>query len=294
VHDLDAFDPPAAHSMDCAWYAVDADGRVARFETGEEGGVPLEAAVGAGAGDASFEEDVLYAFLAARRLARGPIPAIELTTDDRLLVVLDTVQGDSRGATYRAATSGEHPADALLARFDPVVVQEAGPRVVMTRKVVRASRAREIASAPGVVAVLPISSASDDSDDRAAEAGLFVFENPEPGDPGRYTRLDPPGAPLALEELPSAVREAIGKTRIPIRFADTPEIELGDHFETIETWGGTATRRPAAEGEAPQWLPIERGRTAVRPASGTPRLGGRTALAIGIVIVVSILYWLTR
>lgn len=35
-----ADDFPAAHSMDTMWFAVDADGRVARFTTGEAGAVP--------------------------------------------------------------------------------------------------------------------------------------------------------------------------------------------------------------------------------------------------------------
>ena len=33
-------DYPAAHSMDTEWFAVDADGHVAVFETGEPGPVP--------------------------------------------------------------------------------------------------------------------------------------------------------------------------------------------------------------------------------------------------------------
>ena len=33
-------DYPAAHSMDTSWYAVDADGHVALFTTGENGHAP--------------------------------------------------------------------------------------------------------------------------------------------------------------------------------------------------------------------------------------------------------------
>jgi hypothetical protein len=39
-------DYPAAHSMDTMWFAVDADGNVAAFETGESGAVPKEAYLG--------------------------------------------------------------------------------------------------------------------------------------------------------------------------------------------------------------------------------------------------------
>src|SRR4051794_3889505 len=33
-------DYPAAHSMDATWFAIDKDGYVARFETGEAGAMP--------------------------------------------------------------------------------------------------------------------------------------------------------------------------------------------------------------------------------------------------------------
>ena len=45
IADLD-LDFPAAHSMDTAWFAVDDDGHVAVFDTGEAGAVPTLAYVG--------------------------------------------------------------------------------------------------------------------------------------------------------------------------------------------------------------------------------------------------------
>ncbi len=39
-------DYPAAHSMDTTWFAVDRDGHVAAFESGEAGAVPKEAYLG--------------------------------------------------------------------------------------------------------------------------------------------------------------------------------------------------------------------------------------------------------
>ena len=41
-------DYPAAHSMDSVWFAVDADGRVAAFDTGENGHIPSEGNEGFG------------------------------------------------------------------------------------------------------------------------------------------------------------------------------------------------------------------------------------------------------
>ena len=45
-------DYPAAHSMDSGWYAVDEDGQVALFETGEPGAMPGAAKVLHGEADA--------------------------------------------------------------------------------------------------------------------------------------------------------------------------------------------------------------------------------------------------
>src|SRR3569833_2795058 len=44
-------DYPAAHSMDTEWFAVDRDGYVAVFETGEAGAMPADAAGGEGSED---------------------------------------------------------------------------------------------------------------------------------------------------------------------------------------------------------------------------------------------------
>ena len=57
---------PAAHSMDTAWFAVDADGHVARFETGEDGALPVEAAHRGGPDDPNFDVHAFVAALARR------------------------------------------------------------------------------------------------------------------------------------------------------------------------------------------------------------------------------------
>src|SRR4051812_22138812 len=65
---MDALDYPAAHSMDTSWFAVDEDGRVARFESSEDGAVPNNAATGGGAADPSFDTFALDAVRIARAL----------------------------------------------------------------------------------------------------------------------------------------------------------------------------------------------------------------------------------
>lgn len=63
---------PAAHSMDTTWFAVDADGFVAAFETGEAGALPMNAAAGPEAGD--FDAWPLELALVARALGEGTFP----------------------------------------------------------------------------------------------------------------------------------------------------------------------------------------------------------------------------
>jgi hypothetical protein len=50
---------PAAHSMDTTWYSVDEHGHVGVFETGEDGALPIAAAIGASPGDANFDVELL-------------------------------------------------------------------------------------------------------------------------------------------------------------------------------------------------------------------------------------------
>src|SRR4051812_19830180 len=63
-------DFPAAHSMDTMWFAVDKDGRVACFDSGEAGAVPTNAF----AGDPAYE--------ALRRLGQS-LPRGEVLHDRR-------------------------------------------------------------------------------------------------------------------------------------------------------------------------------------------------------------------
>lgn len=64
-------DFPAAHSMDTAWFAVDADGHVGRFDTGEDGALPVRAAHRGGPDDPNFDVDALLRALDEREPGVG-------------------------------------------------------------------------------------------------------------------------------------------------------------------------------------------------------------------------------
>lgn len=81
----DPLDFPAAHSMDSTWFAVDADGHVALFETGEGGAIPTSGDFpygGEAGGDDPFEIDLLAAPLLLAWAARRPELRSRLPEDD--------------------------------------------------------------------------------------------------------------------------------------------------------------------------------------------------------------------
>jgi hypothetical protein len=62
---MDCFsDYPAAHSMDTSWFAIDEAGRVAIFDSGEDGAVPLAALSLGGAAEPDPEAAQIYELLA--------------------------------------------------------------------------------------------------------------------------------------------------------------------------------------------------------------------------------------
>ena len=67
----DPIDCPAAHSMDTIWFAVDADGNIGVFDTGEAGAVPTDAALGINPGGDGIDTFPLDALRAAHVLSRG-------------------------------------------------------------------------------------------------------------------------------------------------------------------------------------------------------------------------------
>lgn len=77
-------DYPAAHSMDSCWFAVDLDGNVAMFDTGEGGALPVFASFPLGGEAGGGEEFEGGQLLAAALLARAKTDAAlaELLPDD--------------------------------------------------------------------------------------------------------------------------------------------------------------------------------------------------------------------
>lgn len=132
-------DVPAAHSMDTEWFAVDANGHVAIFDTGEDGALPIAAA---------------------------------------------NLGGDATAA-HQLVQDEERP------------------------------------------------------------LALFCYARDHGDDPGRYQRTAAPPQPLHVDDLPAAVRQAVGALRLPVSFSADETIHLADHLRDEQAcyWGEDWTLR---------------------------------------------------
>src|SRR5215213_6083823 len=97
-------DFPAAHSMDSCWFAVDKDGRVGFFQTGEAGAQPTRGL---------FSRP---AELARRRIA-GEVPAGDYEVDLRGRLLPDV---QDKHGWLRHAGGAEFPVLMFLDSLDPV------------------------------------------------------------------------------------------------------------------------------------------------------------------------------
>ena len=126
-------DYPAAHSMDSAWFAVDADGHLARFDTSEDGAVPLGAPGAGGNKEPDFDALLLDALRVATLVAAGefPPPEEELqparTAAQRVVIVTEAASFEQDGVTYHDAPRRRAPVEDLFGADDLIVVRESGP-----------------------------------------------------------------------------------------------------------------------------------------------------------------------
>lgn len=246
-------DFPAAHSMDTAWFAVDEDGNVARFETGEDGAVPAAADVEQ-AGD-RFPLDVARFLAFTEALDSIPpreVPApgtvkFRLGAPCRFVVVQRASHAE--GASYRA--TGKRFED--VPKFVPL--REHGELRVLVA--VEALRLPEIIYRRDVCMFMSEHELAQIF--AQADEPLFVYANEDYGNPGAYVRAEVPAAPLVLPT--PLVEGAQGWLRLPVRFAEAASLHLADFLrdDEVYTWGDTTLRgeprsspRPAQETRAPK------------------------------------------
>ena len=185
-------DFPAAHSMDTTWFAVDRDGHVAAFESGEAGAVPTEAYLGE---DYPALEELPVTGEAVRV---APVPAWKFE-------VPHTVRADF-----------PHPAIFLL-RDEAALAAEvaAGTAVRVPSEGSAAFRVERPDAAlvdrlhAGGACLACAHVFEDVSDTVAAERGLYAYAHvTENWVAGPYRLVAKPSRPARLEDLPADVRES--------------------------------------------------------------------------------------
>ncbi|HEY7428274.1 MAG TPA: hypothetical protein VH682_28830 [Gemmataceae bacterium] len=220
-------DYPCAHSMDTCFFAIDREGHVAVFETGEAGAVPAEAF----SGDEAYELRQQFAQL----------PRVEVLHDPRGHSLPDEAR---RGRGHTGLRGSEYPILMFLASLDPV------------RDEIATGHALQMRAAEGVAVLfrtLPQELSQrlhdsgvclscdwhfqdedmeDDSPDLAAR-GLFSYAHiTENWISGPYGLVRRPAQPIHVDQLPPRIRDAVKAMRFDtLRFAETPHIQPVEHTE---------------------------------------------------------------
>lgn len=243
-------DFPAAHSMDSAWFAVDRDGHVAYFSTGEAGAMP-------GVG---VNGDSAYGLL--DRLADAALPAGEVIYDPR---GHEMPGGKPAGLSGLPLTAQEYPALVFVSSLAPVqsdieagrataVRATEGYAVVLSR--VTAEQARRLQDS-GVVRswTFHFPRAGDRAD--PSTMGLFEYGHLcENWISGPYGRERIPARPLHVDQLPPALRQSLKEATLSdVSFAETVHIQPAEHW-ACESWepawlglDGKARPFPGREGD---------------------------------------------
>jgi len=274
-------DFPAAHSMDSAWFAVDAEGHIARFDTGENGAIPNAAAGGGGNFEPDFDALLLDALLAGLALrdellepteppADAPVavPPLPEQKQPQRVVILSTAPSFAESeATYRQAPRPTTRAEATFREGEFVVVKEADPRVVVSLAALPPTRVATLRAFTDATVLL----ASDlyyvlREGDRGESPARGIFEyGHEHGviavkGSGTYGRSVAPQRPVTLDDVHPSIRGKLGSQRLPVQFAEAPVVELADHMgeSDVQTYGtplDPANAPPPPPPRAPVALP---------------------------------------
>jgi hypothetical protein len=240
-------DYPAAHSMDTAWFAVDEHGHVARFESGEDGALPLDAATCTASGDGAFDPDAIEATRLAHLLANGKDPVATLGSrptrrEGRTMVVLDDASPALR-SSYRSSHDPEAAVRDLLESGEFARVGRRPPLCVLSRGGLSLERIEELAARPGVRWILWAGDLCEALRDAEGNDGMFRFHHEHGADPGLYQCTNKPEQPLLIDDFPAPERDEIGALRLAVDFA-AEDVHLADLLDpaAAATWGDLPLR----------------------------------------------------
>jgi hypothetical protein len=215
----DSADFPAAHSMDTIWFAVDSDGHVAVFETGEPGEVPTTAYVGE-------DPEALIDRVAAQLPKADPILDLD----------------GWRAANYGLHVALEHANAASKIIMFVRSLDDAGEWVeLLEARVLRASEGVALRFAyPDRATFATLHDLGmcvacfydwPEIAPRVCDHGIYAYDYA--GMEGPYARCMLPVAPVRLPDLPIEI--AAVAIRFDGRFAETPVLQPAELW-ACETW----------------------------------------------------------
>jgi hypothetical protein len=210
--------------MDTEWFAVDADGHVAIFDTGEGGAMPE-------AGNGYYQE--AYGLLEELRDA---VPAGEVIYDPaRLPAGREHVPSDFvAGRALLVFLDSLDPIAKEIESGDAEVVQSTKGVAAVFRRITSRVRSRLHYGSDACKGCISL---ADDEDDRPdpAKLGLYVYSCDD-GFPTPYQLDRRPMTPIKLEQLPPELRRHAGEVRYKFCFADEPVVQPAEHG-AVATWG---------------------------------------------------------
>lgn len=216
-------DYPASHSMDSSWFAVDRDGHVAIFDSGEAGAVLVEAH-----GDQAPPSFLVQSLV-------GAVPESEVAYD----LEARMVPGPRRGPLWHPAEGGlDFPTLVFLKSLDPirqeiergaaVPLAATGAEAVLFPRLTKAlaERLHQQGHCQGCF----FHTVAEEEVD-PARLGLFVYghlcENWISGPYGRERR---PLRPIHLDQLPRPFRDLVSQAQFTsFCFAETLWIQPAEH-----------------------------------------------------------------
>jgi hypothetical protein len=219
-------DFPAAHSMDTDWFAVDRDGHVGVFLSGEAGAVPTEAMQ-----DVDYSECLM-------RLAEA-LPAIIPLFDLREWIGPE----DAGRHHHRPVLGWRNTTLMFLESLDPVrdllgggLVVDAPPvfGVAVLFEELPESLSRRIHRAGACRACFSL----DFGADWSTRLGLFCYSHAcENWISGPYSRGMRPTRPIRIDQVPPDLRAIFERMRFPsLCFSETSAIQPVDHAP-CDSWG---------------------------------------------------------
>ena len=228
-------DYPAAHSMDTDWYAVDRDGHVALFESGEAGAVPSPAGI-------EGEHTLLERFARAARWSLadyqpttgGPEAPAEQhkAVEGRLRAKPADDEFDWDSSWTLMFLESEEPVRDQIARGVAIAAPATEGVAVIVKNLTRplADRLHRAGACLGCFGPYTF-------DELPELLGLYTYEHScENWISGPYERRGNPTRPLRADQLPLDSRALVEGMRFAsLSFAEAEQIQPVDHAE-CDSW----------------------------------------------------------